>query len=470
MDEKKRSSEQENLGPEEAPLMETELKKLSAVSDMPKSQALLDIEASDAEARSTESGKSSGSSGAPQNLAVIARFRWVLLFVLSLAALLFWTAEAQVSGRPYKFIALGYLALSLILTIPSMKFLRIPTRSGLAAFLWAGTFFISALYGPDEGLFDGSIPAALTWGGLLVMILLWMGVAVWRKIGRYKVIDIVLSVIIVYAALGPVLALVESISGGTVLSLTFQALNASPAFLSNNLPWFLWPMTLILLLLLPLCALFSLWDQMSVLKRRGARHGGNFFLALAFLLIIPYGFFSYGQGVAEMPEIAGALRSISPVDQPAILPEPEPTVTIIEPVSPPEAVEPQPPVIPPVTEPEEDTLPPLTHEGEAPTAPVIIEEAPQSSPLPTPPQAPEEVTPSPEPALPATPEETLANLENELSAAKNRIDVLENRLDQLSRELEQLKGNAPAPVIPAPPDEPPAEERMRETPGFSSAT
>ncbi len=462
MDDKKlASSDYENKGqetpsdmtPAEAPsLIETPSGRPTADGKTPKSQALLDIEADAAEGSGPESKKYASSKTAPQNLASIARFRWIILLVLSLASLVIWTAEAQLSDRPYKLVALGYLVVSLILTIPTMKFLRVPTRGALAALLWAGTFLISAFQGPDETLF-GKIPAALPWGGLLVLILIWAAVAVWRKVGRYKVIDIILGLIILYAALSPLLALVDNITAGNVLSLKFQTLNASPAFITRHLPWFMWPMTVVLALVLPLCAIFALWDQCSVLKRRGARHGGDFFLALAFLLIIPYGFLSYDKAVSEMPEIARDIRAINPLV--SVSPASELNIAAPAPVPAPETIE--------------ETAPPAEQPAE-PTAPAVPEvEAP--APTAESPESPAPSIPEAAPALPADGPEAVdrtAELENELNAAKDRINTLENRLERLHSDLEQLKRGLPP--IPAPPEEPPAPLERTEEPGLPSTT
>lgn len=444
----------------EAPsLMEAQMDKTSAVSNMPKSQAVLDIEANAAEVKEEKKSGPAKSASAPQNLAAVARFRWVLLFVLSLAAIIFWTAEAQVSDRSYKFLALGYLALGLIVTIPTMKFLHIPTRGGLAAMLWAGTFFISACSGEDlTRLFEGAIPAALPWGGLLAMILLWMAVAVWRKVGRYKVIDIVLAVVIIYAALSPVLALSSGIASGDVLSMNFQDLTNSPFFLTNNLPWFLWPMSAIVALILPLCALFALWDQLSILKRRGARHAGNILLALAFLLLIPYGFVTYDKAVREMPITAESMVKWNPLSP--LIPSDETTASV-----PTETIE----VEPAPKEPIEVLELPTAEAPEEQAAPVEEaqeQDAPEKAAMIPPPAAVvPEVVETLEP--PATTEDKITDLENTLNSANTRINTLERRLENLSRELEQLKrGIHP---IPTPPTSP-APPMEAPDPAFSSNT
>lgn len=307
----------------------------------PKSQALLDIQeagmtpeeaaraskelavkVSEGDEKSTkksakeDSAKKGGDSrrGA-ENLVAIAKFRWIFLFVLSLVSVAAWAVEAFISKRPYNWEAAGWLGLTIILTIPTLKFLRLPTRAGLAALFWAGCFFISALYGPDEFLF-GNIPAALNWVGLLTLIMLWMGVAIWRKLGRYRVIDLVLSLVLIYAAFAPVGALITSVTSGAALNLSFKTLAASPDFITGHLPWVFWPMTITVLLILPFCAFFSLWDQFSAFRRKGGRHGGNFFLALAFILLIPYAFLSYDKAVSAFPKQAQVIRSVWPSAMP----------------------------------------------------------------------------------------------------------------------------------------------------------
>jgi len=434
----------------------------------PKSQALLDIQeagmtpeeaakaskelavkvSEDDEKPTKKSGKEDrekkgrDSGRGAENLMAIARFRWIFLFVLSLISVTAWTVEAFISKRPYNWEAAGWLGLAIILTIPTMKFLRLPTRGGLAAFFWAGSFFISALYGPDEFLF-GNIPAALNWVGLLTLIMLWMGVAIWRKLGRYRVIDLVLSLALIYAALAPVGALITSVTSGAALNLSFKTIAASPAFLTGYLPWIFWPMTITVFLILPFCALFSLWDQFSAIRRRGARHGGNFFLALAFILLIPYAFLSYDHAVSAFPKQAQVIRSVWPSALPFArehnLSQTEVSAgkrtaadnTSAETPTAPSAA------LPPSTsdQPDVQTDPvpaPIIGQPEA-TAPESASPAVDSAPPASPSAPPEVHGEMMEPTIPST------TLEERLKITSDRLEEALSRITELEREMKSLK-------------------------------
>ncbi|MDR0882062.1 MAG: hypothetical protein LBP55_05920, partial [Candidatus Adiutrix sp.] len=207
--------------PKSSPPVEEELEELAPLGENkaddeitalepPLSQAALDIQAA---ARQKEAAPREAGRGGVENLAKIARFRWLVLLTLSLASVAAWTVEAFWSERPYHWPALELFVLTLVLALLTAKFLRLPTRSGLAAWCWSGTFLISAIYGPPETFFS-CLPAALVWSGLLTLIMLWMGVAIWRKLGRYKVIDLLLSLFLIFGALSPILALVDNIRAG----------------------------------------------------------------------------------------------------------------------------------------------------------------------------------------------------------------------------------------------------------------
>ena len=290
----------------------------------PTSQALMDmqdagltpeeaIEASKAEtfgSNKNKQTKETNEASPTETLVRIAKFRWFVLLVLALASTATWAVEAQYMGRPYSILAWGLLGLTIILSLVTTKFLRLPTRAGLAALGWSASFFISALYGPPADIFH--IPASLPWAGMLVLVSLWVAVAIWRKLGRYKIVDIILSIFLVYALLSPVWSLVDSYMMGQALALNFNVLSASPDMITSHLPWFLWPMSVMIAVILPLAALLALGDQISALRHKGKRHGGNLFLALAFILLIPYGFLSFNQAVTENPQWTNAIRSYFP--------------------------------------------------------------------------------------------------------------------------------------------------------------
>ncbi len=430
------------------------------------------------QALAAENERKAGGRSGTENLAVAARFRWLFLLILSLAATLTWAIETQYSGRPYHWTAWGLFLAAVILTLPTAKFLRLPTRAGLAALGWSAAFFISALYGPQDTIFNG-IPAALPWAGLLTLIVLFAAVAIWRKVGRYKVIDLALALILIYAALSPLWSLIDNLSAGGALALKFEILSASPVRITSHLPWYLWPMTVMVLGILPLAALFSLWDQFSALRRKGARHGGNFFLALAFLGLMPYGFLCFDQAVSAQPGWAQALRAILPSasdyareggvewsapDGGAPIPS-----ELAEPLTTPPEESPAETVA--TAEPETAAAPDeATEAAPAPTTEPAVP-AGTSAP-PPPPMAVEPEVPSitrAVPAPPASPESAgrqdldarLRIAEQELSAALERIKALERKLDQLTAA--PVPPPPPTPIPPAPEAAPPADRPWPES-------
>lgn len=447
--------------------------EVSASPNPPKSQALLDIQeagmtpeeaakvskelAANVSERAEKTTKKSekennaqkgdkSGSGA-ENLAVIARFRWIFLLVLSLVSVAVWAGEAFISKRPYNWEAAGWLALTVVLTIPTLKFLRLQTISGLAAFFWAGSFFISALYGPTEFLF-GNIPAALNWAGLLTLIMLWMGVAIWRKLGRYRIIDLVLAIMLIYAALAPIGALVSSVTSGAALALNFETLNTSPSFFTGFMPWLVWPMTITVALILPLCAFFSLWDQFSAFRRRGGRHGGNFFLALAFIALIPYAFLSYDQAVNSFPQKAQAIRSIWPSALPYAREHQTPRLmTPAEGRTGEDKTSAEPPTAPPVA-----VTPSIPDQPSEQLAPIAVPKAEHPSAVPPEPDSSAvESVPLPVPQEMAEPPILPSTLEEKLQATAERLEDALARITELEREIKLLKQPDLEETKPAPP-------------------
>ncbi|MDR2945549.1 MAG: hypothetical protein LBV79_02220 [Candidatus Adiutrix sp.] len=285
------------------------------------SQAVLDIQEAgltpeEAVAASKSRADAGKKSKRPEKLAAVAGFRWLVLLILSLAGVAVWAADSQFfSLRPYAMTAWGVLGLSLLVGLLSYKLLRLPTRAGLAALAWSASFFIDALYGPSQTILNGAagvggVPAVLPWAGLLALIFIWVLVAIWRKLGRYKAIDVILGIVLLYAAVGSLWGILGAFAGGGATGLTFAALTTSPLIITESLPWALWPMTVMLFFILPLAALLALGDQLSAFKRKGRRHGGNFFLALAFILLLPYGFLTYDRATTEVPALGTAANSL----------------------------------------------------------------------------------------------------------------------------------------------------------------
>ena len=443
------------------------------------SQAVLDIReagltpeeaaaASQALAEENEKGKKSKR---PENLAAIASFRWLVLLVLALASVAVWAVDSQFfSHRPYNAEAWGLLGITIVLGLLSFKMFRLPTRAGLAALGWAGTFFIDALYGPSLYILDGvaasptaaaagaaassgGIPAVLPWAGLLTLVFIWVLVAIWRKLGRYTAIDIILGIILFYAALGSLWGPISGIfSSGGALGLSFSTLTTSPDALTAGLPWFLWPMTVMVFFILPLAAFFALWDQGSALRRKGGRHGGNLFLALAFIVLLPYAFLTYDKAVAECPKLVAAFDTVkaavgattdhapaalaaqTPPD--AATPAPE-TVTPPPAAPAPELIVNEVPDLPPVTEKAAEPVQPAAPVAAAeeavpaPAAPAVwVETAPAAA------AAPAETAPSPAPGVdPAV----VQALENRLKEAETRLQAAETGLKDASTRLDKAE-------------------------------
>ncbi len=152
---------------------------------------------------------------------------------------------------------------------------------------------------------------ALIWAAVLTLIIFWTATTVWRKVSQHKSISIGLTIFLLYASLAPLWSLADNIRSIQTRPLTFSILNAGPASLTAKLPWPVWPMTVILAVVIPLAFFFALWDQFSAFKKPGGRHGGNFFLALAFLGILPYGFLNYDQAREANPDLVDLLRNLS---------------------------------------------------------------------------------------------------------------------------------------------------------------
>jgi hypothetical protein len=207
-------------------------------------------------------------------------------------------------------------------------------------------------------------------------------------------------------------------------------------------------MSLTLFLLLPVCALFSLGDQFRAFRRRGARHGGNFFLALAFIGLLPYGFLSFDQAASHLPELTALIREAGP----EIAAQPQP-LPVVKPVSPALVVVETPlvtetPVVV-VVEPEpapRPALPPAQPAVE-PTAPAAPAETPEAAPE-AEPETQATILITPPQADHSTAEERLVATEQKLEDALQRIEELESLLKCLAR---------PIPASPAPVSSPQPE-------------
>ena len=354
------------------------------------------------------------------------RGRWLILLLLSAAGslALAWSGEAATKNFRLWGSAGLILLLLWISVLPAARFFpRLPTRSGLAAAILSAAIFIKTLGGRPETFFLVR-PAAMAWAVILTLALLWTIAAVFRKLGR-RPIAVLAGLFLIYVALGPVMALIGHFSGGP--ELTWEALNASPAFLARYLPWFLRPMALVLGLALPLAALLSLADQCSALRRPGARHGGNFFLALAWLGLLLSGLLLFPPASEYCPNLMKKMRNLAPVLA---------------------GVEPSPAgaAAPPVPGTEEPPDPGTTEESQAPgteepPAPWIKEDPPASV-----------------PPVQDTPDDRLEELQLRIDDLEGRWRILNDRLNHLERPGEPLNP-APAPPESKAPNDPAAPKK-----------
>jgi len=422
----------------------------------PASQTLLDLEASGltpedmveaARAAAVDEKKR------PAQQAALPCFRWLVLLLLSAAGglALAWSGDEE-NIRLWGLAGI-ILLLLLISALPAARLCpRLPTRGGLAAALLSAAFFIQTIEGWPKTFFQ-TCPATMVWAGLLTLALLWTIAAAFRKLGG-RPITILVGLLLVYAASGPVTALVSHFFGP---GLTWEVLNTSPDFLTGILPWYLWPTALTLGLALPLAALLSLGDQWSSLRRPGARHGGNFFLALAWLGLLPSGLLLFSPAADHYPDLVKKIQGLAPVLAGV---EPAPVAPAVIP-QPPAAVQP-PPVQPKAATVPEETLEPEPIEPTPATAP---DTPPPSEPLAADPPAlpPDSVAESaPPPSEPqtkaaeaqpaATPEDLitarlkelqltarLEELQRRNETLEFRVDDLEARLQLLSDRLNQLE-------------------------------
>ena len=415
------------------------------------SKALADANDDDDGARKAKKSKSKR----PENLAAVASFRWLVLLILSIASVATWAVDSQFfSHRPYNLLAWGVLAATVVLGLLSFKIFRLPTRSGLAALGWSATFFIDALYGPSSHILDG-IPAVLPWAGLLTLIFIWVLVAIWRKLGHYTVIDIILGLVLLYAAVGILWAPLDAIISSRALSIDFNVLTTSPTVISDGLPWVMWPMTIMVFFILPLAVFFALWDQGSALRRKGGRHGGNFFLALAFIGLLPYAFLVYDKAVEENPALVKAVRSIYPAATAVASTKPSTPAPAPKPAAETAAVSAAPSAFEAVVESvaapaektvEAETTPPVSAPEETPPAQTPAQETASAEQVPVAAVIPEPVTAVPAqapveaaPLTPAVDPAVISALEERLKETETRLQATEDRLKDTAARLEKAE-------------------------------
>jgi len=431
----------------------------------PASQTLLDLEASGLTPEDISSAANAAAEEAEKKnrpvkpKASLARLRWLLLLLLSAAGglALAWSSKETPVNYPLWGVAGLILLLLFISALPPARLWpRLPTRGGLAAALFSTAILIQTLGGPPETFFK-ACPAAVAWAGLLTLALLWTAVAVLRKLRSYRPLAALAGLVLLHAALGPVAALISHFSPGEA-ELTWATLNTSPAFLTGALPWFLWPMTFTLFLALPLAALLALSDQFSSLRRPGARHGGNLFLAVAWLGLMPSGLLLFPPARDTYPDLAQKIRETAPIpasveSEPSTLPAAAAAPQADAQVPPPAAVTteaPAPPAIAPdnaapSTEATPESPPPTSDDASVSASPPAAAETPR-------------VTAPPD-SLEAQLEELQGQndtLQLKVNDLESQLQLLGDRLNQLERPEQSRNLTPPLPpeVEAKPPDQP----------------
>ncbi|MDR3204215.1 MAG: hypothetical protein LBV23_05685 [Deltaproteobacteria bacterium] len=243
--------------------------------------------------------------------------QWFLVFLLSLLGLAGWTVGCFINKAPYRTEALAIMGLAIIFTILAYKAFRFSTRAGLAAFFAAAGLSFSALYQSDGWFWPGIIPMAAIWVALLSLVWLWLIIAIWRNRDlRKNRVPLVLSALLLY----PLISIVTTVLKILIFeslglkSLTMTLLNESPTFLTETLPWFLWPQAFLAFLIPPLAAVFLLRDHMLINKNTKSErhHYGALWLALAGFTILIFSFLTFGPAAADFSTKAGRLYHLWP--------------------------------------------------------------------------------------------------------------------------------------------------------------
>ncbi|MDR1545989.1 MAG: hypothetical protein LBU12_04620 [Deltaproteobacteria bacterium] len=245
-----------------------------------------------------------------------SRYPWFFAHAICLIALAAWTLGAYLGDQPLFPWALALTAGAFLLTVPTFKMFHVRTRAGLAGLTAVLGLDLAGLYGPDAQ-FMPDLPLAVVWAVLLVVVWLWLEIAVWRRPDfRKNRVAPILSILLAYPVAAPAFAFGKFFAGGQDFStFTLEALNQSPAFLTNALPWFFWPQTLLAFLVPPLAAVFLLGDQIKSFKAAApdSRHLGGLWLSLAGVAALIFSFLSLAPHSLEaFPGAAPVLRALWP--------------------------------------------------------------------------------------------------------------------------------------------------------------
>jgi hypothetical protein len=272
---------------------------------------------------------------------------WFSLYVLCLLVMAFWAAVSFIHEAPYHWSALVLALATLLVSIPTWRFLSLPTRATMAGLGLTLALTLTSLYNPESEILPGlSFPAL--W--VVTLFLAWLVVFtfVWRKYGREKPgLGILLSFALLYPLLGGALNLFQAIagfwSGADGPSLTLASVNSSPLQATDKLPAFLWPQAIMAILIPLLASLLAFRTQLSrLLTRKAPFTLAPFYAGLAFLFLLVPSFLAFtplSQGASLAKNVRGlwgaefwhstlpAKGAKAPAATPAAAKTPEPPAT-----------------------------------------------------------------------------------------------------------------------------------------------
>ncbi|MDR0550252.1 MAG: hypothetical protein LBI10_12730 [Deltaproteobacteria bacterium] len=256
------------------------------------SQAVKDLNNNQAMPNPSESTK-------PQPIRpLISTIAWTLLYVLSLGIMALWAAFATIKDAPYFFQALVLTTVTLLVSIPTWRFLGLPQRATLAGIGLSLALTLTSLYNPEADIFPIFSFSSL-WA--FTTLLAWFAVlwTVWRIFGGHQLgLAILLTCALVYPFLGSGLSIIKAFFGlwsaGTAPSLTLANLNQSPTQITKVMPNFLWPQAIMAILIPLLAALAAFRTQLAQFLTKNASISlAPFFAGLAFLIIIVPGYLAF---------------------------------------------------------------------------------------------------------------------------------------------------------------------------------
>jgi hypothetical protein len=197
-----------------------------------------------------------------------------------------------------------------------MKYFHVRTRAGLAGLGAALALVLCSLYDSNAQFLPG-IPMAIVWVFILMLTWFWLIAAIWRNRDlKNNHVSLVLSALLLYPIIAPVVALTKtfSLGGPGLAGFSINVLNESPEFLTNMLPLFIWPQTFLAFLIPLLAAFFLLKDQISAFRASepGSKHLGGLWLSLAGLVVLVFSFLSFPQVSSDYPSVTAFLKGLWP--------------------------------------------------------------------------------------------------------------------------------------------------------------